>query len=220
VVPSHPAGVLLCLSLFAVNLTRVGLSCFRGRSTRKYFKMNRPSRPFSGPPQWRHSICPYDARGSASTSLYWELQFGQLNSSVWDWSPMRLPPATLETDDAPLREATSCHADDIAHAGGNGRPSWRKGRRVHRRCYLRQCTSDDPNWKPQNHTEQEMAVYCWGYVEAAVTLIVLMDGYSFCLPTGATQQDVLKATFAFMQAHPEQKQYLFASTMMTAVMDH
>ena len=35
----------------ATYLTRVGLSCRRGRSIRKYFRMNRPSRPFSGPPQ-------------------------------------------------------------------------------------------------------------------------------------------------------------------------
>src|SRR5271169_6433366 len=29
--------------------------------------------------------------------------------------------AALEADDAPLREATSCNADGIAHAGGNSR---------------------------------------------------------------------------------------------------
>src|SRR5262245_42097825 len=52
--------------------------------------------------------------------------------------------------------------------------------------YLRYCTSTNPNWTPQNKTEQEMAVYCLGYVEAAVTLIVLMDGQSFCLPTAGT----------------------------------
>jgi hypothetical protein len=32
-------------------LTRVGLSCRRGLSIRKYFRINRPSRPFSGAPQ-------------------------------------------------------------------------------------------------------------------------------------------------------------------------
>jgi hypothetical protein len=36
----------------ATYLTRDGLSCFRGRSTRKYFKMNGASRPCSGAPQW------------------------------------------------------------------------------------------------------------------------------------------------------------------------
>ena len=35
----------------ATYLTRDGRICFRGRSTRKYLRMNRPSRPFSGPPQ-------------------------------------------------------------------------------------------------------------------------------------------------------------------------
>jgi hypothetical protein len=34
-----------------VYFTRLGLSCLRGRSTSKYFKMNWPSRPLSGPPQ-------------------------------------------------------------------------------------------------------------------------------------------------------------------------
>jgi Rap1a immunity proteins len=83
--------------------------------------------------------------------------------------------------------------------------------------YLSQCATSNPKWKPQNNSEQNMAVFCAGYIEAAVTLIVLMDGQSFCLPIGATPQDVLKATFAFMQAHPDQKQYLFASLMVAAV---
>jgi hypothetical protein len=83
--------------------------------------------------------------------------------------------------------------------------------------YLRHCATTDPSWTPKNKTEQEMAVYCVGYIEAAVTLIVLMDGQSFCLPSGATPQDVLKATVAFMQTRPDQKQYLFASTMVAAV---
>jgi hypothetical protein len=85
--------------------------------------------------------------------------------------------------------------------------------------YLRQCTSADPNWRPQSNSEQEMAVYCVGYVEASITLILLMDGRTYCLPTGATPQDVIKTTVAFMQAHPDQKQYLFASVIMGAVLD-
>jgi Rap1a immunity proteins len=76
--------------------------------------------------------------------------------------------------------------------------------------YLRQCTSTNPNWTPQNKDEQEMAVYCVGYIEASITLIVAMDGRTYCLPVGATPQDVLKATVAFLQANPEQKQNLFA----------
>jgi Rap1a immunity proteins len=83
--------------------------------------------------------------------------------------------------------------------------------------YLRQCTSANPSWKPQTKTEQEMAVFCFGYIEAAVTIIVLMDGRSYCLPMGTTPQDVLKATVAFMQAHPEQQQHQLASVMVAAV---
>lgn len=86
--------------------------------------------------------------------------------------------------------------------------------------YLRQCTSTDPNWTPQSKDEQEMAVYCVGYLEASITLIAAMDGRSFCLPVGATPQDVLKATIAFLQAKPDQKQNLFAVVMMKAVQDH
>ena len=82
--------------------------------------------------------------------------------------------------------------------------------------YFRQCTSTNPNGTPQSSTEQDEAVFCVGYIEAAVTLIVVMDGLVFCLPTGATTQDLPKATVAFMQAHPDQKQYLFASVMVAA----
>jgi hypothetical protein len=83
--------------------------------------------------------------------------------------------------------------------------------------YFQHCTSTDPNWKPQSKSEQEMTMYCWGYIDAAITLIILMDGRSFCLPTGSTPQDVLKATIAFLQAHSDQKQYLLASSIVAAV---
>jgi Rap1a immunity proteins len=85
--------------------------------------------------------------------------------------------------------------------------------------YLHQCTSADPHWTPQNNSEQEMAVFCVGYIEGAITLIISMDRREYCLPTGATPQDVIKTTFAFLQAHPDQKQHLFASVMLAAVLD-
>src|SRR5215472_5921940 len=65
--------------------------------------------------------------------------------------------------------------------------------------YLQQCTSTDPNGNPKNDLEQAMAVYCVGYIDAAVTMIALMDGQSFCLPKGATPRDILQATIAFLQ---------------------
>ena len=83
--------------------------------------------------------------------------------------------------------------------------------------YLPQCTSTDPNWKPKNDREQAMAIYCVGYIDAAVTMIALMDGRSFCLPKHTTPQDILTATTAFLQAHPDQKEQLLASTMIAAV---
>ena len=83
--------------------------------------------------------------------------------------------------------------------------------------YLQQCTSTDPNWKPKNDPEQAMAVYCVGYIDAAVTMIAFMDGRSFCLPKDTTPQDILTATTAFLQAHPDQKEQLLASTMIAAV---
>jgi hypothetical protein len=83
--------------------------------------------------------------------------------------------------------------------------------------YFKECTTTDPNWKPKNSEEQDKAVYCIGYIDAAVTFLVMMNGLSYCLPTNSTPQDILKATIAFMQAHPEQTQYLFGSVMMAAV---
>jgi hypothetical protein len=83
--------------------------------------------------------------------------------------------------------------------------------------YLQQCTSTDPNSKPKNDLEQAMAVYCVGYIDAAVTMIALMDGRSFCLPKGTTPQNIITATTAFLQAHPDQKQQLLARTMIAAL---
>ena len=83
--------------------------------------------------------------------------------------------------------------------------------------YLQQCTSTDPNWQPRNDLEQTMAVYCVGYIDAAATMIALMDGQSFCLPKGTTPQDILTATTAFLQTHPDQKQRLLASAIIAAL---
>ena len=84
--------------------------------------------------------------------------------------------------------------------------------------YLRHCVGPDPNWKPKNRDEQDMAVYCAGYVEGAITLIVVMDGRGYCLPKGTTPQDVMKATFSFLRNHPDQKQYLLGGAMFAAAM--
>jgi hypothetical protein len=64
-----------------------------------------------------------------------------------------------------------------------------------------------------------MAVYCAGYIGGAIAVIIALDGGSFCIPHNATPQDVLKTTVTFMQAHPDQKQYLFASVMLAAVLN-
>src|SRR5262249_11475843 len=45
--------------------------------------------------------------------------------------------------------------------------------------YLSRCTSKDRNWKPRNQDEQDDAVYCLGYIEGAVTLIILWDGQAY-----------------------------------------
>jgi hypothetical protein len=85
--------------------------------------------------------------------------------------------------------------------------------------FLRHCTTAKPDQPPKNTEEQEMAVYCVAYVEGAITAIIAFDGQSFCMPRGATPIDVLRATFAFMQDHPDQNQDLFASVMLTALRD-
>lgn len=86
--------------------------------------------------------------------------------------------------------------------------------------YLRRCTTTDPNALPKNAEEQDDAVFCVGYIEGAITAILAMNGASFCIPGNATPQDVLTATFAFTQARPDQKQYLFANVILAAVLDH
>jgi hypothetical protein len=87
--------------------------------------------------------------------------------------------------------------------------------------YLRLCTTTDLGRKPEGDLEGDMdrdiAIYCAGYIEAAVTLIVLMDKQSFCMPADTTVQDLLKATVASMQAHPDQRQYPLANVMVAAI---
>jgi hypothetical protein len=86
--------------------------------------------------------------------------------------------------------------------------------------YFRECTTTNPDQRPKNADEQDMAVFCIGYTVGAFTTIIAMNGSYFCIPVNiTTPQDILKATVAFMQAHPEQKQYLLASVMLAAVID-
>src|ERR1700682_1157219 len=68
--------------------------------------------------------------------------------------------------------------------------------------FFRHATTRKPDLPPKNTEEQEMAVYCVGYIEGAITVITALDGRSFCIPHNATPQDVLKTTVTFMQAHP------------------
>ena len=83
--------------------------------------------------------------------------------------------------------------------------------------FLNQCTTANSDWTPHSHEEHDRAVYCVGYIDATITMIVLANGQSFCLPTGITPQDVIQATVAFMQDHPDRKEDLFASVMVAAV---
>ena len=85
--------------------------------------------------------------------------------------------------------------------------------------YLHRCTKHNPDWKPGNNDEQEDAIFCLGYVEAAVTLIVWTDQTIVCLPNGVTPQDMLKATFTYLRAHPNQIEYLLPNTMVAGVRD-
>jgi Rap1a immunity proteins len=84
--------------------------------------------------------------------------------------------------------------------------------------YFRECTTTNADQRPKNADEQDMAVFCVGYTVGAVTTILAMNGRLFCIPPNTTTpQDILKATVAFMQTHPDQKQYLLASVMLGAV---
>jgi hypothetical protein len=85
--------------------------------------------------------------------------------------------------------------------------------------YLHLCTTTNLGWKPEGDLQQDMAIFCAGYIRAAVTLIVSMDRQFFCLPKDMTPREVVKATVAFMQAHPDQKEFPLANTMVAAVRD-
>lgn len=85
--------------------------------------------------------------------------------------------------------------------------------------FLRQCTTNKPDQPPENKEEQEMAVYCVGYIEGAITVILAQDGQSFCIPQNTTPADLIRATFTFMQDHPDQQQNLFGSVILAAVLD-
>jgi hypothetical protein len=85
--------------------------------------------------------------------------------------------------------------------------------------FLRHCTTSKPDQPPKNTEEQEMAVYCVGYIEGAITAILAQDGQSFCIPQNTTPADVIGKTFTFMQDHPEQQQDRLAGVMLAAVKD-
>ena len=67
--------------------------------------------------------------------------------------------------------------------------------------FIRDCTSTDPNWRPKNQTEQDVAVHCAGYIEATVNAVLDANGAKFCIPDGSNPQDLLIATISFMRDH-------------------
>jgi hypothetical protein len=85
--------------------------------------------------------------------------------------------------------------------------------------YLDLCTTTNLGWQPESNVQRDVAIFCAGYIRAAITLIVSMDKQLFCLPKGMTPGEVIKTTVAFMQAHPDQKELPLANTMVAAVRD-
>ena len=68
----------------------------------------------------------------------------------------------------------------------------------------------------QSMLEDMLVAFCNGYIEAAVAVMVLMNGQYFCMPLDTPSQDLVDAAVAFLRAHPDYEQYMFASVMLTA----
>ena len=81
---------------------------------------------------------------------------------------------------------------------------------------LKYCVSNDPNNSPKTRDENDLIVYCYGYVEGTIVSALIFDGKLFCLPKGLTPADMLMTTVNFFLAHPEQKRYTAASSMFAA----
>jgi hypothetical protein len=81
--------------------------------------------------------------------------------------------------------------------------------------WFKYCLSDQPSGPPPaDRYEQDMVVYCAGYIEASVTMITALDA---CIPDTATPADVILATVNWFRKHPDQKPFLLAGSIATAV---
>jgi len=84
--------------------------------------------------------------------------------------------------------------------------------------FLHYCVTTDPDAEAGDRYEQDMVVYCNGYMEAVVTLVLIMSGKEVCLPENATPKDIYGATLKFLRQHPEREALRLAGTALTAVM--
>jgi hypothetical protein len=83
--------------------------------------------------------------------------------------------------------------------------------------FFQYCLTDNPDRPAGSRYEQDMVTYCSGYMEGSITTILALNGRLVCLPDDSTPADIYGAAVAFMQKHPEQKQYLLGSVIIAAV---
>lgn len=80
------------------------------------------------------------------------------------------------------------------------------------------CVTTDPDAPAGDRHEQEMVVYCHGYMEAVITMVGIMNGKEVCLPENSTPKDIYGATLEYLQQHPDHKSFRLAGTVIDAAM--
>jgi hypothetical protein len=83
--------------------------------------------------------------------------------------------------------------------------------------FFQYCLTDNPDNQTLDRHARDMILYCSGYMEGSITTILALNGKLACLPDDSTPQDIYGVAAAFMQKHPDQKQYLLGSVIIAAV---
>jgi hypothetical protein len=85
--------------------------------------------------------------------------------------------------------------------------------------FLRYCVSEKPNSTPATRDENDHVIFCLGYLEGAVAMLIGVDRLKYCLPDNAAPGDIVVATVTWLKSHPDRKQNLAAASILNAVIE-
>jgi hypothetical protein len=89
----------------------------------------------------------------------------------------------------------------------------------HEASVLHRVTTSADAIKPTDRDENDHVIYCDGYLEGAMTAVLMLENDLICAPRNARPVDVVRLVVDRLQRHPEDKRKLLAMVIWNAALD-